>query len=114
MGFPGAMCSPHTHRGYPAAAQPGAGAQDAGLPLTKGRAPGRRHSRARVAPKGVQENLPVVHHHHVPQRDQGGLRAADTGSSRVWGAGRGGLPGAGGEGLTAKSSKLLAQYSSCS
>lgn len=34
---------------------------------------GRGHSRARVAPIGIQEHLPVVHHHHVPQSDEGSL-----------------------------------------
>lgn len=77
---------------------------------------GRGHSRAREAPIGVQKHLPVVHHHHVPQSDQGGLRGRTHGLQEGRGRGSGGQGsrGAGPAGLTAKSSKLLAQYSSCS
>ena len=72
------------------------------------------HSRARVAPEGVQEHLPVVHDHHVPQSDQGGLWGGRRRVQEAAGGGGGGPEGRGGAGLTAKSSKLLVQYSSCS
>lgn len=51
------------------------------------------HSRACVASVGIQEHLPVVHHHHVPQRDQGGLRAVATVSRSGWEAAGVGVPG---------------------
>lgn len=53
------------------------------------------HSRACVAPEGVQEHLPVVHDHHVPQSDQGGLWGGRRRVQEAVGGGGGGPEGRG-------------------
>lgn len=90
------LLAPPTHPCAPPPQMPGRCNPESGAEAQDGAQ--HRHSRACVAPIGIQEHLPVIHHHHVPQRDQGGLRAAATVSRRGWEAGRGGGPG--GQGVT--------------